>query len=150
MNVLIAVDFSAVTEAMLATVAKHGWARGEDDAHLYLVHVAEPNPDFVGWEAGPVVVRDQMAEEFHREHAELARLAEVLREAGAEQVTPLLVQGPTVSTVLAQIKKLDAGLVVVGTHGHGATYDLIVGSVSSGIIRKSSVPVLVVPSPQDG
>jgi nucleotide-binding universal stress UspA family protein len=35
---------------------------------------------------------------------------------------------------------------VVGSHGHGAAYDLLVGSISAGIIRKAEVPVVVVPA----
>jgi nucleotide-binding universal stress UspA family protein len=48
--------------------------------------------------------------------------------------------------ILAQADQLQADLIVVGSHGHGATYDLLVGSISSGVIRKSKVPVLVVPA----
>ena len=40
---------------------------------------------------------------------------------------------------------LEAGLIVIGTHGHGAVYDVLIGSYSAGIIRKSKLPVLVVP-----
>jgi hypothetical protein len=36
-------------------------------------------------------------------------------------------------------------MVVLGSHGHGAFYNLIVGSVAEGVIRHSKVPVLVVP-----
>ncbi len=32
-----------------------------------------------------------------------------------------------------------------GSHGHGAAYDMVVGSVSNGFIRESKRPVLVVP-----
>lgn len=68
-----------------------------------------------------------------------------LRDAGRD-VTALCMQGPTIDTILAQVEQLQAGLVVIGSHGHGATYDLLVGSVSSGIIRGSRVQVLVVPA----
>jgi hypothetical protein len=37
-------------------------------------------------------------------------------------------------------------MLVLGSHGHGAFYNLIVGSVAAGVIRNSKVPVLVVPS----
>ena len=90
-------------------------------------------------------MRKQVATEFRREHRDVEALAGELRDAGRD-VTALCVQGPTIDTILAQADQLQADLIVVGSHGHGATYDLLVGSVSSGVIRKSKVPVLVVPA----
>ncbi len=142
MNVVIAVDFSEVTQRILEVV--EGVSAGRA-MRLYLIHVAAPDPAFVGWEAGPEVVRQQVATEFRREHRDVDALARELRDAGRD-VTALCVQGPTVDTILAEAEQLQADLIVVGSHGHGATYDLLVGSVSSGVIRKSRVPVLVVPA----
>ena len=50
--------------------------------------------------------------------------------------------------ILKETRKLGGNLVVVGSHGHGAAYDLLVGSISAEVIRKSPIPVLVVPSPR--
>jgi len=142
MNMLVALDFSEVSERQLELV---GRLCGDGSASVYLLHVAEPNPDFVGYEAGPEVVRTQVAEAYHREHRKLQEMAAGLRERGID-ATALLVQGSIVESVLAQAKALNVNLIVVGSHGHGATYDLLVGSVSNGVIRKAEVPVLVVPS----
>ncbi|MFQ5747681.1 MAG: universal stress protein [Gemmatimonadota bacterium] len=142
MSVLVSVDFSEVSEKQLEIVGRMYEDRSRK---VYLLHVAEPDPDFVGFEAGPNVVRDQIAEVFHREHRQLQEMAERLRKRGAD-ATALLVQGSIVETVLAEAERIGAALIVVGSHGHGATYDLLVGSVSQGIIRKAKVPVLVVPA----
>jgi len=144
MNVLIAVDLSEITMDVLTAVRKLPFG---GKGKLFLMHVAEPDPAFVGWDAGPEVVRNQMAGEFHREHQELTRLADELRAAGHD-VTALLVQGPTVATLLREAEQLQADLIVVGSHGRGAAYDLLVGSISSGVIRSAPVPVLVIPSPR--
>ena len=144
MKIVAAVDFSEVTRKIIEIV---GRMPSQMASHVYLIHAAEPDPDFVGWDAGPEVVRDQMAAEFHREHRDLEALAEELRAAGHE-VTALLIQGPTVETILKETRKLGGNLVVVGSHGHGAAYNLLVGSISADVIRKSPIPVLVVPSPR--
>ena len=51
----------------------------------------------------------------------------------------------SVDATLKEADILEAGLIVVGTHGHGAVYNVLIGSYSEGIIRKSKLPVLVVP-----
>lgn len=142
MKVLVAVDLSEASARVVEAARRVAMQSGAD---IYLLHVAEPNPDFVGYEAGPDVVRSQVAEEYRKEHRALQQHAEHLREAGIS-TTALLVQGPTVATTLEQAAKLDAALIVVGSHGHGALYDVLVGSYSAGILRKASVPVLVVPT----
>jgi hypothetical protein len=36
--------------------------------------------------------------------------------------------------------------VVVGSHGHGALYHLVVGGVAEVLLRRSPCPLLIVPS----
>lgn len=142
MRLLVAVDLSPVSDAMLDAVRT---VPRRDGLDVVIVHVAEPDPDFVGWEAGPGVVREQVAAEFQRERRAVETMARSLRDDGIE-ATGLVVQGPIVATILDEVERRGADVVVVGSHGHGAAYDLAIGSVSSGVIRKSPRPVLVVPA----
>lgn len=142
MNILVAVDLSPASEKVVDAAGRVAKLTG---AKVYILHTAEPEPDFVGYDAGPEVVRTQVANEYRREHREVQALAERLRNDGLD-VTALLIQGPTVVTTLKEADNLDAELIVVGSHGHGAVYDVLVGSYSAGIIRKSKLPVLVVPT----
>jgi nucleotide-binding universal stress UspA family protein len=140
-SLLVALDFSAVADDQLEIVSR----LARPNREIYLLHVAEPDPSFVGYEAGPEVVRHEVAVEFKREHEQLHELADRLRAQGHE-VTALMVQGPTVQTILQQAEKLEAEVIVVGSHGRGKLFDVVVGSVSAGVIRKATVPVLVVPA----
>jgi nucleotide-binding universal stress UspA family protein len=140
-SLLVALDFSAVSDGQLEIVSR----LARPNREVYLLHVAEPDPSFIGMEAGPDEVRDQVAREFHQEHEKLQAMAARLRATGHE-VTALLVQGPTVQTILKEADKVGAEVIVVGSHGRGKLFDLVVGSVSAGVIRKAKVPVLVVPS----
>jgi nucleotide-binding universal stress UspA family protein len=142
MNILAAVDFSPVTDAVVGAV---GHVAGRAPGHTYLVHVAPPEPGFVGYDVGPASVRDQVAAELRTYHQQLQALADGLRGRGVE-TTALLLRGPTVETLLEKSKELQAGLIVLGSHGRGAVYSLLVGSVAEGVVRRSSVPVLLVPS----
>jgi nucleotide-binding universal stress UspA family protein len=47
--------------------------------------------------------------------------------------------------ILAAAKERDAGLVMMGSHGHGALYHLFTGSVVTGVLKKTDRPVMVVP-----
>lgn len=147
--VLACIDFSPVTDE----VARHAalWARTRG-LPLVLLHVADPNPDFVGYEAGPQVVRDQVADELRQEHRRLTDLAGALEadQPGSLEVAPLMVRGPYLDTILRSSEEHEAELIVLGSHGHGLAYELFVGSVAQGVIRRSEVPVLVVPARSEG
>jgi len=142
MIILVAVDLSPASEKVVAAAGRVAKLTG---AKVYVLHAAEPEPDFVGYDAGPETVRTQVAGEMRREHREVQALADTLRGDGVE-ATALLIQGPTVETTLKEADRLEAELIVVGSHGHGAVYDVLIGSYSAGIIRQSKLPVLVVPT----
>jgi len=112
---------------------------------VFLVHVAAPDPSFVGNEAGREVVRDQVAQELRDEQRSVHALAERLRDSGVI-ATGLLIHGPTVETVLQETARLNADLIAVGIHGRGTVCDMLVGSIGLGVRGKSPVPVVVVPA----
>jgi nucleotide-binding universal stress UspA family protein len=142
MNILAAVDFSGFTEPILAAVERI--ATVVPETRIWLLHVAEPDPSFVGYQAGPAVVRDQVAAEYREERQRLQGFADRLRQSGRE-VTPLVVHGAIAETILAQAAALDVRLIVMGSHGHGAFAELIVGGVSKVVLKKALCPVLIIP-----
>lgn len=142
MKLLVAVDLPAASGRVVDAAAKAARLAG---AEVFVLHVAEPEPDFMGFEAGPEVVRGQIAEEFRRQHREVQALAEGVRQTGIA-ATALLIRGPTVETTLKEAERLGADLIVVGSHGRSAVYDVLVGRYSAGILRRSPIPVLVVPT----
>jgi nucleotide-binding universal stress UspA family protein len=142
MNLLAAIDFSGFTDPILAAIDRISAAAPE--TRVWLLHVAEPDPSFVGYEAGPAVVRDQVAAEYRRERQQLQALAERLDRPGRE-VTALVVQGAIADTVLAEAGRLGIDLIVMGSHGYGALAELIVGGVSKVVLKKAPCPVLIIP-----
>ncbi len=141
-NILVAIDFSEVTESLLEQACMLAEAFG---ATLRIVHVAAPNPAFVGFEAGPQTVRDKRAENLRKEHRGLQYLGERVQRRGID-VKTLLLQGPTVETLLDQADKAEADLIMAGCHGRGRLYKALVGSVSEGILRNPPCPVFLVPT----
>jgi len=141
MNILVAVDISEATPRVMQVTER---VARQSSGKVRLLHVAEAEPDFMGYDAGPEVVRDQVAKEFREEHREVQMHAEALREAGIE-ASARLIQGPIVDTVFAEAKRFEADMLIVGSHGFGAIYDLLIGSISRGILKDTDIPVLVVP-----
>jgi nucleotide-binding universal stress UspA family protein len=141
MRLLVPLDLSSATARVLATATAVARDTG---ASVWLLHVAEPDPAFVGYEAGSAAVRDQVAHEYREEHRQLHEHARELREAGID-ATPLLVRGPTADTILERAAHLEADLIVMATHGRGAVFDILVGSISHAVLRRSTIPVLMVP-----
>jgi len=145
-TILVAVDFSNVTEAVVGTAAIIARQFGSS---VYLIHVVPPDPDFVGYDAGPDVVRDAVAHQFREEHRKLQELESTLQpQEGEGRNVALLIQGQTVEKLLQEQDRLGADMLVLGSHGHGALHNLLVGSVAEGVLRGARCPVLVVPSPK--
>ena len=90
-------------------------------------------------------MRDGRAQQLKDEHRELHRLAEEVRAKGLT-VTALLLQGPTIETLVDEVRRLDVDLVVAGCHGRGALSSVVLGSVSTGLLRHAPCPVLIVPT----
>ena len=142
MKLLVAVDLSESTKVILKKV--EGIAEALS-AKVWILHNAEPAPGVLEFRADPQAARASLAKKFHEEHRQIQKIAKRLRKAGLKS-TALLVHGPTVETILKEASKLDVDMIVVGSHGRSAMYQLFVGGISEGVLRKSECPVLVVPT----
>ena len=141
-KILVPVDFSKITATTLATAVR---LAGALQADVVLLHVAAPEPEFVGYETGPASVRDAVAHQLAREHAQLQELRKSMNLPHGS-VTALAVQGYTVEKILAEAKRLPADMIIMGSHGHGGLHHLLMGSVAEGVLRKAECPVVLVPA----
>jgi nucleotide-binding universal stress UspA family protein len=142
MNILVAIDLSAASSKVVAAASRVAEMSG---AEVYLLHVAEPEVDYIGYEAGPAVLRRQEAQDYQREHEQVNGYVKQLTDAGYK-AQAMVVEGAMAKTTISEAKRLGSEWIVVGSHGHGAVYDMLVGSHSAALMRKSPVPVLVVPT----
>lgn len=117
---------------------------------LTLVHAQRRiAADDLAWLASAGVSTQQVGDQLR---AEAERVVQRARELATDR-SP----GLTVETVIAEVDPrtllLEAGstadLTVVGTRGHGRVASLLLGSVSSALVRHSSRPVAVVRPQQD-
>ncbi len=66
-------------------------------------------------------------------------------EASGLSVTSYMSRGDIVDVIVGQARKVDARYLVMGAHGTGAMYHLVVGSVAGGVLKELDTPVLLVP-----
>jgi len=115
------------------------------DAEVRVLHVAEPEPDFVGSEVDTQVIRDSHAEMFHQEHRQLQQYADQFEAAGLK-TSALLIQGVTIKTIFHEAERFKADLIVMGTHKKGLLSRIVLGSTSEGILHDSDIPMLIIPT----
>lgn len=61
----------------------------------------------------------------------------------------LVVRGNAVEEIVKQSKARNCDMIVMGSHGHGTLADAMMGSTSRRVVRRSSIPVLVVRVPNE-
>ena len=143
-TILVPVDFSDATELVLETTLEIGKAFG---SRLILFHGVEPKlPSveiFPGLAApGSACMAVPVAPDLDWEERELEKAKQYFDGSHLE-VRTLMVEGEAISSILEESKRAD--LIVMGSHGHGALYNFLAGSVAQGVLRSSKIPVLVVP-----
>ena len=150
MKILIAFDFSDISDKLFHQAAL---LAENMSAELVLLHVAEPQSDFIAYDYDPVVpvmvnpveIRDQTAHRLHREHKSLQQYADQLRDRSIT-CKALMVQGDTVDMILQQAQKMNADFIIAGSHGKGLLSQVFLGSISETLIQKSHIPVYLVPA----
>ncbi|MGA8146854.1 MAG: universal stress protein [Gallionellaceae bacterium] len=75
MKLLVGVDLSESTERVVNKVEEIAKALS---AQVWLLYIAEPEPDFVGFDFDPESMRDSRAKEFHVEHSQIQEIADRL------------------------------------------------------------------------
>ncbi|MGZ8455508.1 MAG: universal stress protein, partial [Gemmatirosa sp.] len=138
--VLLACDGRARTDATARAAHRTAERLG---ARLEVLTVLEPLPAYAYGAEVPIIPPDFEDDRRAELHALVrARLAPVL---GAPDRWPLELRGgPPGRTIAEHARERRAGLVVVGTGGHGALERLLNDEVSLQTVRSASTPVLAV------
>jgi nucleotide-binding universal stress UspA family protein len=140
-NILLCIDFHEKTPYLIEETLKLAKPFG---AKIWLLHVAAPDPDFISLDVGPQEVRDQRAKELRNEHGLLSDYAKIIESEGV-QSDGLLIAGPTIETIIKEVNRLKADLLVTGHHDHSKLSDLFFGNYSTKLVNAAEVPVLVIP-----
>jgi len=140
-KILISVDLSDLAIAALDHAAKIAVAF---ESEVKVLHVIAPSPTYIGNEIGPAVVPEEVDENIESITHDLASMTDYLKQKGivSEQV---VCKGPVIETILEEADNYEADLIVMGAHNHGFLYRAFMGSICSGVVKRSHCPVLIIP-----
>ncbi len=152
LHVVIAVDGSEAAAAAAAAASRLLPADGEFSLVTVIEPELDPMADAGGFE-GPVM-SEQEAHDRYRESVVGAEgaLAAAARAFGSRPLHQEVLErsyGSVADCVCAHAAEVDADIIVVGSHGHSALADVLLGSVTSALLHHCPRPVLVVPRDRD-
>jgi len=137
-KILVAIDGSTQSLSALDTLTRHlDWFRESANLTLLYAHPPLPYKRAVSW-AGKDAVHAYYDEESE---AALAEARKLLDARGIAHAVEKRVGDPAEEIIdCAAARGFD--LVVMGTHGHTALVNLVLGSVATKVLAGSKVPVL--------
>ncbi len=143
-TLLVPLDFSAASGSLLQTAASLAQALG---ARLVVLHVVQPIVPTGDLMMMPDLAQISAMQKAAKEDArvQLTQACEKVATKGLAIESELL-DGPASAVILERSRALPAELVIMGSHGHTALYDLLLGSTSHAVLKKSPCPVVIVPS----
>jgi nucleotide-binding universal stress UspA family protein len=147
-RILVSIDGSPTSERGLDEAVELAKAFG---SALQLVHVVDPIPFTVGYEAlGRDTGRDiDSIEQAAQGMLDAAKARAVA--AGAKHVETMLIERMTArisERIVEQAKDWGAELIVIGTHGRRGVGRMLLGSHAEQTVRIAPVPVLLVRTPE--
>ncbi len=138
-KILLPVDGSQYTKRMLGYVAAHEELFGLHHEYVFVTVITPVPPHITHFVDHTSLTR------YYNDEAEKV-LSPVLQFAAQHgwNAKSLHVEGPA-AEVLAQLAKSQgADLIVMGSHGHSALGNVILGSVATGVLARCVVPVLLI------
>ena len=143
-KLVVAIDFS--NESKLVMEAACGIAKAMD-CKVVLLHVVD---DSVLYTASGMYSEElSISTEFLEAAVQRAgsRMIDTLKTEclNALEVEKVILTGKPERQVLEYLDGSDATMLVIGSHGHGAIASVLMGSMTSAVVKKSKIPVLVVP-----
>lgn len=145
-TIVVAVDFSNATEVVMDMAKQLAQSFG---AELHLLHVVEPEPSYTAYGFTPnefPALQAFQKQARDRAADQLVELAQSVKGA-VPNVSVKVTEGRPQHCITDYVKEINADGLVLGSHGHGALAALLLGSVAEWMVRKSLVPTLVVPAP---
>ncbi len=141
-RILVAVDGSDISNKALAEAV--GLAQGMD-ATIRIVYVLEEPP----FNLEPGFDYDRFYKMLRSDGEAILAAAQTMAAKASRQCETRLIEVPPFGSrpsdsIVVEAARWPADLIVLGTHGRRGMHRLLLGSVAEGVVRASTVPVLLV------
>lgn len=140
MKIVVAVDGSAYTRKALDYLVAHR-TQFVDGNELVLVNVCAAIPPH----ASRHISRELLNEYYSDESAKVLEPVKAqLSQLGVSNYSLQSRHGGAAAEIVAVAKEVKAGLIVMGTRGHGTLGRALMGSVATNVIADAEMSVLLV------
>lgn len=144
-SILLATDGSIYSKAATEEVARMSFPHNTVVRIIYIYEKARLISSM-----GPMGVMEEYYYETDRdsvkvgEHA-IANASKILLKQNQElTITSAVIEGIPKSAILDEAEKIEADLIIVGSHGYGAIKRFLLGSVSQAVALHAKCSVLIV------
>jgi len=146
-KVLIAIDYNPTSEKVVMGGYDLAKSLG---AEVCLIHVitnlqyyGAQYPSFMGFES----MNLSYDPKIHNEMKNIAKeyVTTVASHLSDDAVTTHVAEGDTARAILEYSKQWGADLIVMGTHSHSTFEKLLIGTVATSVLEKTTVPVHMIP-----
>ena len=146
-KILIAIDYNPVSEKVANEGHELAKALG---AEICLLHVVTDirfygteYPTFMGYHGADIPADSNFDGEIEKVAQNFLKTA--AEHLGDPAVKTQLEEGDTAQCILNYAQQWKADMIVMGTHSHSALEKLMMGDVTAKVIKKTKIPVFLVP-----
>ena len=135
-NVLVALDFSAYSQKILDCISEIPGVK-----EVVLLHVVDAShPSKLGWTHGPYIENAKILMAEKKEALEHLGLKVHIK---IDVIVNVITQGTVSQAILEAAETHNVSLIVMGARGINPIQELLLGSVSSTVLRQAKTNVLV-------
>jgi nucleotide-binding universal stress UspA family protein len=139
MKILLPVDGSTYTKRMLSYLAANNELLGSQNDYMVMTAIASVPPNVMHF------LKQITIEDHYRDEAEqIIRPVRAFAEQNHWKISFGYVNGPAAESITQFAEEHKIDLIVMGSHGHSALANLVLGSVATGVLARSKVPVLLI------
>lgn len=144
-TILAPIDFSDVTDAVVKEAASLAKAL---NGRVILLTVVQPPVVMTEYAALLDNIAELTAAGEKNASKQLEKIEKELNAAAIPTETSQTA-GTPIAHIIEEATARKADYIVMGSHGHTALYDLLVGSTTHGVLLRAKCPVVIVPASEE-
>jgi nucleotide-binding universal stress UspA family protein len=141
-TILVPVDLSGATVRVCNAARDLALAL---NARLLILHAVEPEPLINSYYALSAFEIATLSGDVRKRTTEKMQALGRWFERSVPETRVIIHTGAAAPTILRMAQLAHVDYIVIGSHGHTAAYEVLVGGVAHAVMRKAPCPVVTVP-----